>query len=287
MGATGTDVARQSAGIVLADDSFNSIVTGIREGRGVFEKIQNIVFFYIAISLAEGLVFFGSSFVHGFFLLQTWQLIYIAITQFAPSIALVTDKLSPDVMKEKPRSNEGLIGGKRRTALIVFSLSLAAMLAIAYILAFTDVAPVFDANIGQFLSSGLSGSAVELLKEQAEARTVLLSVAIIAQSALILSLRRLNKPMYKSLREDKNWKIWPLVIAVPIFHVMLMYIPQLQAALLAIGLRFEIVQLAPMDWLLVFALALTPVALLELTKIIWSRREKPKLHIAPQPQKEA
>ena len=56
MGATGTDVARQSAGIVLADDSFTSIVTGIREGRGVFEKIQNIVFFYIAVNLAEAFV---------------------------------------------------------------------------------------------------------------------------------------------------------------------------------------------------------------------------------------
>jgi P-type Ca2+ transporter type 2C len=103
MGATGTDVARQAAGIVLADDSFKSIVTAIRVGRGVFEKIQNIVFFYIAISIAEGLVLFGSSFVQKFFLLQTVQLIYQAITQFGPSIALVTDKLSLDVMKENPR----------------------------------------------------------------------------------------------------------------------------------------------------------------------------------------
>ncbi len=125
MGATGTDVAKQAAGVVLADDSFNSIVTGIREGRGVFEKIQNIVFFYIAISIAESLIFFGSSFLHGFFLLQTWQFVYIAITQFAPSLALVTDKLSVDVMKEKPRTHEGLIGGRRKTALIIFSIALA------------------------------------------------------------------------------------------------------------------------------------------------------------------
>ena len=141
MGATGTDVARQAAGVVLADDSFNSIVTGIREGRGVFEKIQNVVFFYIAISLAEGLVFFAASFLQGFLLLQTWQLIYIAITQFAPSIALVTDKLSLDVMKYQPRKNEGLISGNRKTALIVFALSLAAMLTIIYFFAMKDILP--------------------------------------------------------------------------------------------------------------------------------------------------
>jgi P-type Ca2+ transporter type 2C len=284
MGATGTDVARQSAGIVLADDSFNSIVAGIRQGRGVFEKIQNIVFFYIAISLAETLVFFGSSFVHGFFLLGTWQMVYIAITQFPPSIALVSDKLSLDVMKEKPRTNEGLLGGKRKTALIVFALVLAAMLAIAYVLAIYDVGPFFDASVGQSLSPDLQTVTSKVLWEQAEARTVLLSIAIIAQSALILSLRRLNKPMYKSLREDRNWKIWPLIIAMPVFHLTLMYLPQLDYGLSLVGLKFELVQLAPVDWLLVVGMALLPIGCLELLKIAWSRKDKANLKLEAQPQ---
>jgi magnesium-transporting ATPase (P-type) len=157
----------------------------------------------------------------------------------------------------------------------VFALSLAAMLSIGYILAFADVAPIFGAS-AQALSPNLGASVNSVALEQAEARTVLLSVAIIAQSALILSLRRLNKPMYKSLREDKNWKIWPLVVLIPIFHVMLMYIPQMQYALSQIGIRFELTQLEPLDWLLVLALGLTPIALLELTKIIWNRKDKLK-----------
>jgi P-type Ca2+ transporter type 2C len=285
MGATGTDVARQSAGIVLADDSFNSIVTGIRQGRGVFEKIQNIVFFYIAISIAEALVFFGSSFVKEFFILQTWQLIYIAITQFAPSIALVTDKLSPDVMKEKPRSKEGLIGGKRRTALIVFSLSLALMLTVAYLLALYDVWPVIDPNLaGHVLGSDLFESPAAVMWEQATARTMLLSVAIVAQSALILSLRRLNKPMYKSLKEDWNWKIMPLVLSIPIFHAVLMYIPQIQSAFGALGINFEIIPLTAIDWLIVLALGLAPVGLLELTKLVWIRKEKAALEFPKRAQ---
>ncbi len=274
MGATGTDVARQSAGVVLADDSFNSIVTGIREGRGVFEKIQNIVFFYIAISIAEALVFFGSSFIHGFFLLQTWQLIYIAITQFAPSLALVTDKLNIDVMKEKPRSHEGLIGGRRKTGLIVFSLSLAVMLAFSYIMAFYDIGPFFDASVGQIVGSNLQINPGTLAWEQEEARTVLLSIAIVAQSALILSLRRLNKPIYKSIKEDNNWKIWPLVISVPIFHLMLMYLKPLDSALVAIGIQFELVQLGIVDWAMVLIMGLAPVGFLELAKLIWIRKEK-------------
>jgi Ca2+-transporting ATPase len=116
MGASGTDVARQAADIVLADDSFNSIVTGIREGRGVFEKIQNVVFFYIAVNLAEALVYFGSSFIPAFFLLNTWQQIYIfAMAHSIPPFALVIDSLSKDVMKEKPRNNEDIFAGHRKT----------------------------------------------------------------------------------------------------------------------------------------------------------------------------
>jgi Ca2+-transporting ATPase len=277
MGATGTDVARQAAGIVLADDSFKSIVTAIRVGRGIFEKIQNIVFFYIAISIAEGLVLFGSSFVREFILLQTVQLIYLALTQFGPSIALVTDKLSLDVMKEKPRSNEGLISGKRSTALIVFTLSLAITLSIAYLLPLNNITPVFEANkVGHVLGLDALESSSALVWEQAKARTMMLSVAIIAQSVLILSLRRLNKPLYKSSRQDWNWRIWPLIVSFPVFHAVLMYVPQIQYAFSTIGIRVEIIPLAPIDWLIVLALGLAPVELLELTKIMIDKRELAK-----------
>jgi P-type Ca2+ transporter type 2C len=281
MGATGTDVARQAAGVVLADDSFNSIVTGIREGRGVFEKIQNVVFFYIAISLAEGLVFFAASFIQGFLLLQTWQLIYIAITQFAPSIALVTDKLSLDVMKFKPRKNEGLISGNRRNALIVFALSLAAMLTIIYFFAMKDVLPYIEPpGFAHLLIPDILESAASLSYDQARARTMLLTVAIISQSALVLSLRRFSKPLFKSIREDRNWKIWPLIISVPIFHTILIYLPVIQEIFTTIGINFELVPLGAIDWLVVLTFGLTPVGLIELMKLFWIRREKTKSNLS-------
>ncbi len=139
-------------------------------------------------------------------------------------------------------------------------------------------------NVGSSLNPALKAITDTWTWEQAEARTALLSIAIVAQSALILSLRRLNKPIYKSLREDKNWKIWPLIISVPIFHLMLMYIPQIDYALSTVGIRFELVQLEPLDWLVVLAMGLFPIALLELTKIIWSRKDKAKMNIAATPK---
>jgi P-type Ca2+ transporter type 2C len=181
-------------------------------------------------------------------------------------------------MKEKPRSKEGLIGGKRRTALVVFSLSLASMLTIAYLLALYDIIPVFGANMtAHVLSSAVPKSPSALIWEQAKARTMLLSVAIIAQSALILSLRRLNKPIYKSLQQDWNWNIMPLVLSIPVLQTLLMYVPQIQYGLSSIGINFEIIPLTLVDWLIVLTLGLIPVGLLELTKMAWTKMKKSRV----------
>ena len=272
---TGTEVAKQTADLVIADDSFNSIVTGIREGRGVFEKIQNVIFFYIAISLAEVLVYFGSSFIQNFFFLHIWQLIYLATIQFILPFALVIDKLNQDVMKEKPRSKEEFISGHRRTLLIVFALSLSIMLATVYLLTLNGVMPVFDANKGGFIPNLNPVDPRNSINwEQAKARTMFISVIVVAASTLILSLRRLNKPIYKSLRQDMNRKIWLIILSIPIVHLILMYTPMIQYGLLGLGINLEIIQLTSIDWLIVLSLGLIPIALLESTKLIQHKNRK-------------
>jgi ATPase, P-type (transporting), HAD superfamily, subfamily IC len=273
MGASGTDIARQTAHIVLGDDSFSSIVKSIREGRGVFEKIQNIVFFYIAVNLAEALIYYSSTFFHDFFFLQNWQMVYIFGTaHLIPPLALILDKISSDNMRQKPRSSASFITGKRRVALIVFTLSLALVLSISYIIAINGYLPVFDVNKSGYLLNFSTADPTNAVSwAQAKARTMFLSVAIIAESTLVLSLRRFNKPLVKSLTEDANRRIWPIVLAIPITQLMLMYIPALQSLLAAIGFNLEIIALAPLDWLVVLALGLTPILLLESVKAFYNR----------------
>jgi magnesium-transporting ATPase (P-type) len=148
------------------------------------------------------------------------------------------------------------------------------MLASAYAIAYYDIFPIFDADIGRIVGSNLGIVHESLEWEQEEARTVLLTIAIVAQSALVLSLRRLNKPIHRSLRQDTNWKMWPLIFSIPIFHVLLMYIPPLDQALVAVGIQFELVQLGLMDWVLILIMGLIPIGLLELAKIVWIRKDK-------------
>ena len=273
MGIAGTDIARQTAHIVLADDSFNSIVKGIREGRGVFEKIQNILFFYIAINLAEALIYFSSSFIPNFYLLGTWQLVYIfATAHFIPPMALIIDKIGKEGMKEKPRFKADFISGHRRTELIIFALSLALVLSIAYALTTNGFITTFTQNKNGFIPNFSYGDPVTPDSwEQAKARTMFLSVAIIAESTLILSLRQLNKPIYKSVKEDSNWKIWPFILSIPIVQVVLMYVPGIQDLFLKIGINLGIIQLLPIDWLIVLALGLTPIILLESVKFAYNK----------------
>ncbi|MHA1930805.1 MAG: cation-translocating P-type ATPase, partial [Candidatus Thorarchaeota archaeon] len=115
MGITGTDVAKEAADIVITDDSFSSIVTGVHQGRGLFNKIRMVIFFYIAINLFESIIFFGAMFVlpAGFIMLQTWQNLYLVVTTHSfPGLALVFDRISPRAMEDAPRDSEEIIPRK-------------------------------------------------------------------------------------------------------------------------------------------------------------------------------
>jgi Ca2+-transporting ATPase len=176
-------------------------------------------------------------------------------------------------MKEKPRIKADFISGHRRTELIIFSLTLALVLSIAYALTTDGLIATFAQNREGFIPSISQADSINAESwEQAKARTMFLSVAIIAESSLILSLRRLSKPIYKSLKEDSNWKIWPFVLAIPIVQLVLMYVPAIQYLFLKIGINLEIIQLLPIDWLIVLALGLTPITLLEVVKITYIKR---------------
>jgi P-type Ca2+ transporter type 2C len=268
MGLTGTDVAKQSADMIIADDSFNSVVVGSREGRGLFQKIRSLIFFYIAVNIAEAMVYFGASFIPDFNLLNTWQKIYIFTTVHAiPPLAFIADRLNRDVMLENPRDGEDIFNTKTTFALFLFVVSLASVLFLVYVAAASGILPLFHTNQTGFIpdfTSGVLNSADWL---QAKARTMLITVALISETLLVVSLRRLNKSALKTLKNDSYRFIWPFLLLVPALHLLLMYAPAVQEFLQAhLKMNFEIIPLAPTDWLVALGFSLVPVALLELYK---------------------
>jgi magnesium-transporting ATPase (P-type) len=265
---TGTDVAKEAADMIITDDSFNSIVAGIREGRGIFEKIRSIIFFYIAVDVAEGLLFYGASFIPNLYLLNGWQRIYTLITAHSlPPFGLIIDRLSKDVMREKPRDRESF-SKQQKIAFLFFSTSLAFIFYVVYFGTLNGSIPLFWQNkIGFIPNFGLYDTYSPVNWAQAKARTMLLTVMLVAESTLVISIRRVNKPFHRILIEDNYWMIWPFILAPPLLHVALMYLPAVQLMLVrSVGINLEIIQLTWIDWTIAIILGLIPIVLLESVK---------------------
>jgi Ca2+-transporting ATPase len=262
--------------MVITDDSFNSIVAGIRQGRGLFQKIRFIIFFYIAVNLAEALVYFGSSLIPAFFLLNPWQQIYIFATAHTiPPLGIIIGRTNEDVMKEKPRDSEGIFNRQVAIALFAYAISLAIMLYIAYYETLNGTIPLFAGNMtGYTPSFNIINPLNPVAWEQAKARTMLHSVIVVAECPFVFSLVQMNKPITTTMR-DRNYRIiWPFVLIIPIAHLLLMYIPGIQDFFVhLLGMNFEIVMLTPIDWLIVIALGVIPLVLLELCKAIVRKRQ--------------
>jgi Ca2+-transporting ATPase len=278
MGITGTDIAKEAADMAIADDSFNSIITGIREGRGLFEKIRSIIFFYVAVNLAEALVFFGSSFIPGLLLLSPSQHIFIILTTHSvPPLVFIIDHLSKDVMKEKPRDTEDIFTMRLLAALLLFSLSLSLILYLGYFGTLGGVIPVFDENKNGFIPNFSVDGLNSINWVQAKARTLLYAILMVAECTLVVSLRRMNKPISSILREDNYWIVWLFILIVPLALLVLMYIPWLQSILvLYTGINLELIQLTWIDWTIAIPLGLIPIVLLEFYKK-WLRRKESSL----------
>ena len=112
MGITGTDVTKNVADMVLADDNFATIVGAVGEGRRIYDNIRKAIQFLLASNMSEVLgVFFAT--LMGFTLLQPVHLLFInLITDCFPALALGMEKAEPDVMNRPPRkTSDGIFAG--------------------------------------------------------------------------------------------------------------------------------------------------------------------------------
>lgn len=112
MGITGTDVTKNVADMVLADDNFATIVSAVGEGRRIYDNIRKSIQFLLASNLSEVLAIFTAT-VLGFTILKPVHLLWInLITDCFPALALGMEKAESDIMKRKPRdSKEGIFSG--------------------------------------------------------------------------------------------------------------------------------------------------------------------------------
>jgi len=105
MGITGTDVAKQTADMVLTDDNFASIVAAIEQGRIIYSNIRKFVYFLLACNVGEILIIFAAMLMGLPIPLRPVQLLWLnLVSDGAPALALGLEKGDPDIMKHPPRS---------------------------------------------------------------------------------------------------------------------------------------------------------------------------------------
>ena len=125
MGITGTDVAKETADMVLTDDNYVSIVSAVEQGRIIYNNIRKFVFFLLSSNVAEIMVIFLATLAGLPSPLTVIQLLWLnLITDGAPALALAMEKGDQDIMERKPRpKNEAIINASMRTGIIIQTIA--------------------------------------------------------------------------------------------------------------------------------------------------------------------
>ena len=112
MGITGTDVTKNAADMVLADDNFATIVGAVEEGRRIYDNIRKAIQFLLGSNMSEVLSIFFAT-ILGFTILEPVHLLWInLVTDCFPALALGMEKAEPDVMRRRPRdAKAGIFAG--------------------------------------------------------------------------------------------------------------------------------------------------------------------------------
>ena len=262
MGITGTEVTKQSAKMILADDNFSTIVEAVREGRGIFDNIRKFLRYLLSSNVGEVFTVFGGVMLAGFLgitqpgsqgvtvpLLAT-QLLWInLLTDAAPALAMGVDPSTDDVMARKPRKlTDRVIDGQMWGDIIFIGLIMAAVTLIG-----------MDMHLAGGLFTDRSVDAVGHDAQMTEARTMGFTILVFAQMLNALCSRSHDQSVFVGLFANK-W-LWAAIALSTLLQVAVIYVPFLNTA-------FGTVPLSAGAWVECLGLAMVVLAASELRKCV-------------------
>lgn len=262
MGITGTEVTKQSAKMILADDNFSTIVEAVREGRGIFDNIRKFLRYLLSSNVGEVFTVFGGVMLAGFLgitqpgsqgvtvpLLAT-QLLWInLLTDAAPALAMGVDPSTDDVMARKPRKlTDRVIDGQMWGDIIFIGIIMAAVTLIG-----------MDMHLAGGLFTDRSVDAVGHDAQMTEARTMGFTILVFAQMLNALCSRSHDQSVFVGLFANK-W-LWAAIALSTLLQVAVIYVPFLNAA-------FGTVPLSVGAWVECLGLAMIVLVASELRKCV-------------------
>lgn len=262
MGITGTEVTKQSAKMILADDNFSTIVEAVREGRGIFDNIRKFLRYLLSSNVGEVFTVFGGVMLAGFLgitqpgsqgvtvpLLAT-QLLWInLLTDAAPALAMGVDPSTDDVMARKPRKlTDRVIDGQMWGDIIFIGIIMAAVTLIG-----------MDMHLAGGLFTDRSVDAIGHDAQMTEARTMGFTILVFAQMLNALCSRSHDQSVFVGLFANK-W-LWGAIALSALLQVVVIYVPFLNTA-------FGTMPLSAGAWVECLGLAMVVLVASELRKCV-------------------
>lgn len=242
MGITGTDVTKNVADMVLADDNFATIVGAVEEGRRIYDNIRKSIQFLLGSNMSEVLsIFFATLF--GFIILHPVHLLWInLITDSFPALALGMEKGESNLMKRKPRSARSGIFSEGLGFDVMYQGVLVAVLTlIAY---FT----------GHYMESG-----VWEIAQSPDGITMAFLTLSFAEIFHSFNMRSQRMSIFKIRKQ--NIFLWGAGIASLVLTTLVIYVPFLAEA-------FEFEHISVKEYVTAVLLAACVIPIVEIVKLI-------------------
>jgi Ca2+-transporting ATPase len=242
MGITGTDVAKETADMVLTDDNYASIVAAVEQGRVIYANIRKFVFYLLSCNLAEIAVIFIAILAGLPSPLNAIQLLWLnLITDGAPALALGMEKGDPDTMNRLPRpAQESIINREMQIRISIQTVAIAAVTLAAY-----------------WIGLGLPHNNPALPGTMA---FVTLSFSELLRA---FTARSERYPLFRIGVFSNKWMFYAVASSL-VLLLLVIYVPFLQSV-------FNTVPLTLSHWEFVFPLLVIPAVVAEVSKWVINR----------------
>jgi Ca2+-transporting ATPase len=259
MGITGTEVTKETAAMILADDNFATLVAAVEEGRAIFDNIKKYLIFLLSCNLTEILVLTGAFFLGLPLPLIALQILWVNLTTDGlPALALGVDPKAPDIMSRPPRPPaEG-----------VFSPTVNALLAAIALYLTVILIPLFGYYY-YWNPWGLSDPELVLT----EAQTMVFITLVLAELVNAFNCRSDYLSLFKVGVSSNRFLILSVLASLGMMVAVIEWDP--------LSRLFHTTPLRWQDWVVATGLSLTLVPVVELTKWIVRRKGRSRRTAAP------
>ena len=242
MGITGTDVTKNVADMVLADDNFATIVGAVEEGRRIYDNIRKAIQFLLGSNMSEVISIFVATLM-GFTILQPVHLLWInLITDCFPALALGMEKGEPDLMRRPPRkASDG-----------IFSNGLG--FDVAYQGAMVTVLVLAAYFIGHFMESG-----VWEITQSADGMTMAFLTMGMAEIFHSFNMRSQRGSVFKL--HSHNKVLWGAMLLSLVLTTAVIYLPGISDA-------FGFTHIDPVEYAVALILAVLVIPIVECVKAV-------------------